>query len=107
MRRAIWRLFGWHYFYVGKWLMFCELVLRTIQPYAVGKLTLYFTTDKITFEHAVGCAAYLAITAIAFALMRNNFFFHAMRTGIRAKSAMNLMVYRKILRLSESSLNEV
>ena len=87
--------------------MFCELVLRTIQPFAVGKLTLYFTSDKVSFEYAIGCATYLAVTAIAFAFTRNNFYFHAMRIGIRARSAMSLMVYRKIVRLSKSALNEV
>jgi len=87
--------------------MYCELVLRPIQAFAVGQITLYFTTDRVTFELAVESAAYLAITTIAFALIRNTFLFLAMRMGIRAKSAMNLLVYRKIVRLSKSALNEV
>ena len=59
--------------------------------------------DEITFEIASYCCIGIILSSIVFTFVRNQFYFFVGRIGMNIHSALTVMIYKKLLRMSHSS----
>ena len=57
----------------------------------------------ITFEIASYCCCGIIISSIIFTLVRNQFYFFVGRIGINIQSALTVLIYKKLLKMSNNS----
>lgn len=88
------------YMYFAIPMFVCEMTLRLLQPFVIGWLTRYFSNlmfrtelnstnvdagvlvdRQVSHTEAMLCAAFMAFSAITFAIARDNFYYNAMRLG--------------------------
>lgn len=79
-----------------------------IQPRVLGRLVSYFgTKSELTHRDAVFYAAILIVINFVYCTYAHNYMFWIMELGIRVRTAFCSLIYRKSLRLTQSSLSDI
>lgn len=95
-------------------MIFTECVTRVSQPLLVGRLIRFFSFDQNATEEekssaynsACVMAALYCFSSICISFGRNHYFFLMMRHCMNVRSAITILIYGKILRLSKSSFDD-
>ncbi|XP_074845315.1 ATP-binding cassette sub-family C member 4 isoform X2 [Carettochelys insculpta] len=100
----------WKY-YLGLGLFtLTEETIKIIQPVFLGKIISYFENfdplDAAALNFAYGCTAALSVCTLILAIVPHLFFFLVQRAGMRLRIAVCHMIYRKVLRLSNTALGK-
>lgn len=104
LTRAIIRAFGKRYILANVILVASELS-RLAQPFMIGAIILYLQKrSNVTREDAVGAACAFVLSTMLFVFLRHFGKVTAMRVGNNVRTAISLMIFRKVLRVSTSSL---
>ena len=76
-----------------------------MQPFMVGTVVDYFSQSRedITYRDACLSTFFICISSIVIAFARNQYHGLTQVVGMNVRSALNVMVYQKVLRLSSSS----
>ena len=110
--RALRRTFG------GKWLLYIqatvipEAVVRLFQPFMIQKIVQFLASDDpdspdyVSFREAQGYAFGLIAASVFFALSRHYAFLLSQTIGINVRSALTVLMYKKILRVSKTSVKQ-
>lgn len=108
MALAIIRSFGPKYMIVSIVGYFSELVVRLSQPFMVGMLTSYLTqVDKettISTQTGVIVGVCFIISCFLYTASRHRSNVLMMRVGNNVRTALTVMLYKKVMRLSKSSM---
>lgn len=87
-----------------------ECVIRTAQPLLIGLVVKYFSQPN--FEGKVSPAmAYWAIfgicaTTITYSTTKHHWYLTMQRYGMKAKTALTILIYKKVLKLSKNSFEK-
>ncbi|KAJ8684192.1 hypothetical protein QAD02_019984, partial [Eretmocerus hayati] len=105
LRKAIQESFGWSFMFLGISTFLLALVVKMVQPIALTLLIRHFSRDSTSSSQQ----AYLYAFGIALTgLMENIMFCHtnyaARELGMRLRVACSSLIYKKIMKLSTSSL---
>ncbi|KAL5233619.1 hypothetical protein ACI65C_001029 [Semiaphis heraclei] len=107
--RALIRMFGARYMFLGFIICIIEIILRMSQPILIGELLEYFNPDnsKISgnIRYAYICASGLVISIF---ITSNLFYFTDQETlneALKVQVACSSLIYRKTLSLSYKALN--
>ncbi|CAG9823076.1 unnamed protein product [Phaedon cochleariae] len=107
LRKAILRTFGKSYAFFGL-LMFLQcILLKTMLPIVVAEYLKYFDGADVTDNTGWCLGAVIVALALADVFVHHHCQVGFSRIGMRARTACSSMVYRKILRLSQSSLDKI
>ncbi|XP_014467785.1 PREDICTED: multidrug resistance-associated protein 4-like [Dinoponera quadriceps] len=109
--KAIFRAFWLPYFITGIYSIIQLVVLRVLQPILQGWIIKYFNgkpdaSDRVTREDALIYTAYLVISLIITVILLHNVSLMMQQIGMRVRIACSSLVYRKLLRLSRTSLSQ-
>lgn len=105
--RALLRLFGPYYAFLGLFTFLEECVLRIFQPLFMGWMMEYFAVGSTmsqteAYLHATG----VVVMAALYTFTHHAYFFGVMHTGMRMRVAACSLLYRKSLKLSNSALGQ-
>lgn len=88
-------------------LAIAQIVLRLAEPILLGKLLNYFKEETtITKSEALNYGIYISVVIGARTIFYNQYKIHTYRTILRIRVACSTLVYRKVLNLSLSSLQQ-
>lgn len=109
--KAIWKVFWFRYLLTNQITFWGEVAIRLFQPLMVGTLVKYLSqTDadinRITDEVAYGYAAAIIVSSVVFAFSRHIAFVLVLRIGNNIRTALTVMIYKKVLKLSKSSFEK-
>ncbi|XP_076240264.1 ATP-binding cassette sub-family C member 4 [Calliopsis andreniformis] len=103
---ALKKTFMWSFMYYGGWQFFVAVVVKVLQPYALGLLIWHFDPRAIsTITEAYIYASSVVVLIALNALIVHHSNFGLMVLGMRMRIACSSLMYRKILRLSNCSSN--
>ncbi|XP_056638683.1 ATP-binding cassette sub-family C member 4-like [Diorhabda sublineata] len=106
--KAIVKTFWVEYTLLGILIGISDLGLRTFQPTMLGGILDYYSPEKITktkfeaYMYAVGLVSF----TLGISLIMNQFLINAGHCGMRVRSAVCALVYRKATRLSRTALGD-
>ena len=109
---AVRRAFGWKYFLCCQGLFWGEILIRLTQPLMVGKVVRYLSQEANSADNPVStttaniCGYGIVMTSVIFVVTRQHSFTVAQRIGNNVRSAVTILVYKKLLRLSKSSFED-
>ncbi|KAG5867520.1 hypothetical protein JTB14_027160 [Gonioctena quinquepunctata] len=107
LKEAILKTFGISYSIFGIWLLVQSMVIRTLLPLVLEKYINHFQ-EEMADPNAVW---YWAISIILLTTLNNITYHHCFagcsRIGMRVRVACSSLVYRKVLKLSQSSFNQI
>lgn len=63
----------------------------------------FMKNDDVTFKIAAYCCFGIIMSSIVFTFVRNQFYFFVGRIGINIQSALTVLIYKKLLRMSNNS----
>ncbi|OTF77078.1 hypothetical protein BLA29_012355, partial [Euroglyphus maynei] len=87
--------------------LFEECFIRIVQPFLLGRVIRYFSTDDdITYGEACWSAAGVAICMACFISCHHPVMIQTMRIGMRMRTACCSLMFQKALRLSRVSVNQ-
>lgn len=110
--RALRRAFG------AKWLWYIqatvipEIVVRLAQPFMIQKIILYLTTSDpaeanfVSYSEAQWYAYALIVASGVFAVSRHYAFLLSQSIGMNVRSALTVLIYKKILKVSKTSFKQ-
>ncbi|XP_014467786.1 PREDICTED: multidrug resistance-associated protein 4-like [Dinoponera quadriceps] len=109
--KAICRAFWLSYITVGIYMAIQAFVLRVMQPILQGWIIKYFHSkpnepNRVTKNDALIYSACLIINLIISVIMMNNSNMISLQVGMRIRIACSSLIYRKLLRLNRTSLNQ-
>ncbi|CAK9794749.1 ATP-binding cassette sub-family C member 4 [Anthophora plagiata] len=103
---ALRKTFAWSFAYYGGWQFFLAVVLRVLQPYALGLLIWHFDPRAAsTANEAYIYASAVVLMSLCIAFINHHSNLGLMEVGMRMRVACSSLMYRKILRLSKTSTN--
>ncbi|CAH3112435.1 unnamed protein product [Porites lobata] len=106
LRNAFLKFLGWQYFILTAF-PFIEESMKVVAPLIIGRLLSYFTpVPGISKTEAYIMALLLSITDLTQAAIHAPNFFKNQRHGLHLRIAAGTVVYRKVLRLSQSALSQ-
>ena len=106
------RAFGWRYLWCCQGLFWGEILIRLTQPLMVGKVVRYLSQEDPSLPSSVSpmvanfCAYGIVVTSVFFVITRQHSFTLVQRVGNNVRSALTILVYKKLLRLSRSSFDD-
>ncbi|OXU18927.1 hypothetical protein TSAR_000783 [Trichomalopsis sarcophagae] len=102
---AIRKAFGWSYFYYAGHMLVLNC-LRVLQPFTLGLLIEYFEPGSRTAKsHAYVYASSLVLLTFLHSLLKHHIDLATLEIGMRLRIACSSLIYRKVVRLSNSSVN--
>ncbi|XP_022166663.1 probable multidrug resistance-associated protein lethal(2)03659 isoform X3 [Myzus persicae] len=108
--KALIMLFGTKIMFQGLILSSSELIFKMCQPIFIGRLLLYFNTEKgqenIDTEHAYIYATCLTICTLISMILYHLPQVNMIHYGMKLRIACCSLIYRKAMRLSNTSLGE-
>ncbi|KAK9869554.1 hypothetical protein WA026_003307 [Henosepilachna vigintioctopunctata] len=104
--RAILRGFFWSYFRWGIVVFIQSVVLKSIQPLILSALIVLITTGGYSIQQVVLYAGALCCITVATTFMNHHTNYGTNLIGMRIRVAVSSLIYRKILRLSQTSLGK-
>ncbi|CAG9831240.1 unnamed protein product [Diabrotica balteata] len=110
LKVALFKTYAFSYSLEGLLVFLQVVIIKTLQPLVLAELLKYFnTTEKYDLlgEYSgwiLGTATVLL--AFFFALSYHHSTLGSQRIGMRARAACSALVYRKLLKLSQASLNK-
>ncbi|XP_072382028.1 ATP-binding cassette sub-family C member 4-like isoform X2 [Diabrotica undecimpunctata] len=110
LKVALFKTYAFPYSLEGLLVFFQVVIIKTLQPLVLAELLKYFNkTEKYDLlgEYSgwiLGTATVLL--AFFFALSYHHSTLGSQRIGMRARAACSALVYRKLLKLSQASLNK-
>nr|XP_023026912.1 multidrug resistance-associated protein 4-like isoform X1 [Leptinotarsa decemlineata] len=102
---AIVKTFGKSYSIFGFWLLLQSVVIRTLLPIVLEKYIKSFHVDESTNTIWFWAVSIITLTILN-SLMTYQCYTGCSRIGMRLRIACSSLVYRKVLRLSQSSLSQ-
>jgi len=82
--------------------LFCQEIIKVIQPLLLGKLIEYFErydpNQPAAVYEAYTYAAGISLTSVGLALLHHLYFYQVQRAGMKIRVAMCHMIYRKVSR---------
>lgn len=104
---AIFRTFYLQVSPIVLYKMIIEYLMRFTQPILIGFIVQYLTTKSITFNQAVLSGLGIILTSFMHTYASHHGFVQLSRIGNNIRSALSIMIYEKLLRLSTCSLSEI
>ncbi|XP_058448247.1 ATP-binding cassette sub-family C member 4-like [Malaya genurostris] len=105
--KAIFRTFRRDWILLSTITVFGEIILRIAQPILLGRLLLYFRRQSdITYEQALYYATGMVATKAASIILDNQYSSITCLTGVRTRTAVCSVLYRKALKLSRNALGD-
>ncbi|KAL6424747.1 hypothetical protein ACFW04_010010 [Cataglyphis niger] len=110
--KALFGAFWLPYFIVGIYIFIYACILKVLIPILQGWIVSYFIekrtseTDKIGKNETMIYIACLVLCTFSSSLLANHFILMAQQIGMRQRVACSSLVYRKILRLNQTSLSQ-
>lgn len=108
--RTILRTFGWQWMLFMQPTIWFEAISRLSQPFMIEQIVLYLSQDEITpasevvtREAAQWYAWALILVTVIFTLGRHYAFLLCFTLGMNVRSALTVLIFKKILRISKSS----
>ncbi|KYQ47297.1 Multidrug resistance-associated protein 4 [Trachymyrmex zeteki] len=102
---ALKKTFIWSFFYYGGWVLVLAVVVRTTQIYILGLFIWHFDPRAAsTQEEAYLYASGIIILGIMVVMISHHSNMGLMEIGMRVRIASSSLIYRKILRLSSSTI---
>ncbi|XP_018402741.1 PREDICTED: multidrug resistance-associated protein 4-like [Cyphomyrmex costatus] len=102
---ALKKTFIWSFFYYGGWILMLTVVVRTMQIYILGLFIWHFDPRAAsTQEEAYLYASGMIILTIMVVMITHHSNLGLMEIGMRVRIASSSLIYRKILRLSSSTI---
>lgn len=110
--RAVRRAFG------STWLLYVqatiwpEMITRLVQPFMIQKIILYLSSDDpmsdsyVSHEEAQAYALGLIVISCIFAITRHYAFLLVQSVGLNIRSALTVLLFKKILRVSKTSFKQ-
>ncbi|KAF2891777.1 hypothetical protein ILUMI_14396, partial [Ignelater luminosus] len=106
--RALLKVFGVEFFFLGILLFFLELVVKIAQPLALSQLITYFTQSQdkelVNKSEALMYAGIIVGASFINVLAGHSYMMCLQHFGMKLRVAFCSLVYRKSLRLSKSVL---
>lgn len=100
--RSFWR----RVLFLGSYKMIVDYFTRFSQPILIGLIVQHLTSDRISHETAIWSGVGLILTTLLQNYVGHHGFVQLVRVGNNIRSAITVMMYNKLLRLSSSSLGE-
>ncbi|KAJ8684127.1 hypothetical protein QAD02_019919 [Eretmocerus hayati] len=105
--RALRKTFGWSYFQYAAHVLFLSIVVRVVQPLALGLLIFHFDRcSGTTTSDAYILASTVVVMAILQAIAGHHSNLGQLEIGMRVRVACSSLIYRKITRLSCAAANQ-
>ena len=88
------------------------MIARLAQPFMIQKIVLYLSSDDVnsenyvSYEEAQMHAFILIIISAIFAIARHYAFLMILTSGLNVRSALTVLMFKKILRVSKTSLKQ-
>ncbi|XP_014208079.1 multidrug resistance-associated protein 4-like [Copidosoma floridanum] len=102
---AIGKTFGWSYFYYAGHMLVLNC-LRVLQPFVLAYLIGYFEHDSgTTRAQAYFYACTLVLMTLVHGMLKHHIDLGTLEIGMRLRIACSSLVYRKVVRLSSSSVS--
>ncbi|KAJ8946513.1 hypothetical protein NQ318_004648 [Aromia moschata] len=110
LKRAIFKTFAKSYSLYGLYIFIQAIIIKSLQPIVLAEYIRFFDTAENANMH-LGTGWTLGICIIFLAFMNMFILHHAivgcLRIGMRVRVACCSLIYRKLLRLSQGSLNTI
>ncbi|XP_012537913.1 multidrug resistance-associated protein 4 isoform X2 [Monomorium pharaonis] len=102
---ALKKTFIWSFFYYGGWILMLSCIVRVAQIYVLGLLIWHFDPRAIsTQEKAYLYASSIIFLGILSIMLSHHSNLGLLEIGMRVRIASSSLMYRKILRLSSSTI---
>lgn len=108
LSKAVIKAFVWQYIFANLIIIFGEVVLRLAQPFLVGFVIRYLSSEGKDVDPTIArvSAGLLVITTTLYCSTRHRANVLATRVGNNVRSALSVLLFKKVLRLSASSLEK-
>lgn len=108
--RTILRTFGWQWLLYMQPTIWLEAISRLSQPFMIQQIVLYLSQDEntnpsevVSYETAQLYAWALVLVTLIFSLLRHYAFLLCFTLGMNVRSALTVLIFKKIIRISKSS----
>ncbi|KAG5877618.1 hypothetical protein JTB14_015566 [Gonioctena quinquepunctata] len=102
---AIFRTFWLEIFYLGLMIGFGDIIIRISQPYVLGLLLDYYNPVTSTSKgEALWYAAGIVFINLGIAFLRSQYIICAGHIGIKVRTAVCSLIYRKAVKLSQNAI---
>lgn len=90
-------------------LLVAECVLRIVQPFCIGAVVNFFSksSSTVTYSTAGWCTFGICATTILIGFIRVHYIGMQQTVGMNIGAALSILVFQKVLKLSNSSLEQV
>ena len=106
LARALFKAFYKEFLPIAFYKMIVDYFVRFTQPILLGLVVNYLTSNSIDFQSAILSGTGIIVTAIISIYFGHHGFVKLVRIGNNIRSAISVLMYQKLLRLSSSSLAE-
>ena len=108
LSKAVIKAFVWQYFFANVIIIFGEVVLRLAQPFLVGFVVRYLSSEGHDVDPTLAqvSAGLLIVTTTLYCSTRHRANVLATRVGNNVRTALSVLLFKKVLRLSASSLEK-
>ncbi|KAJ3652255.1 hypothetical protein Zmor_018236 [Zophobas morio] len=104
--RTLRKVFGLEFFLYGLILVVEELIVRMCQPLLIGKLMSYYTPNQTTISKNEACiyASFVVFASFLYVMIGHSYALGLFHLGMKIRVAVSSLVYRKSLKLSQSTI---
>ncbi|XP_011301163.1 probable multidrug resistance-associated protein lethal(2)03659 [Fopius arisanus] len=106
LNRVLIKVFGLKVALYGVALAIMEIVLRVLQPLALGRLLRYYSTDNVTKTEAYLYASGVILCSAVNIFVVHPYMMAILHMGMKMRVACCSLIYRKALKLSRTALGE-
>ncbi|CAH1180472.1 unnamed protein product [Phaedon cochleariae] len=104
---AVIRTFWTEYLFMGVLVGFGDLFVRTTQPLLLGMLLNYYNPESDTTKtDALYYAGGIVLCNITVTVIMSQYFINCMHAGMRVRTAVCALMYRKSVKLSKTALGD-
>ncbi|KAK0158239.1 hypothetical protein PV328_009270 [Microctonus aethiopoides] len=106
LRRALIKVFGARIALYGIALAIMEILLRVLQPLALGRLLRYFSSNNMSKTEAYLYASGVILCSAVNIFVIHPYMMAIFHTGMKMRVSCCSLIYRKALKLSKTALGE-
>ena len=103
--RAMWAVFAWPYVFAGL-IQLPYIACSITQPMMLGLLVTFIGDASQPAGNGWTYALVMIAAAFGQMICHHSYYFEGYRSGVRWRTALSLLIYRKALRLSSASLGQ-